>query len=401
MLLNRERAKDRMTKHNLEALIASSPANVLYTSNLCPYGQAFALLPLERDVEPAIIAPISGATPVVLMSPPWISDVRYYGEFYTNTSEVRDPMTDPERKMVRAQESWEKKKEKDPIALVLAVLKEREITNGKIGVDESSLPSEHSIWRKLKNTLPRLETVPARDIFRDIRMVKSEEEVERIQEATRITEKAWGAALEQTKEGMTEKEFAEIYQHTIISEQGTIMSWMGMYGAPIAFGCRTAFTDVAQPSGYRLKKGDLVRFDGGCGYMGYICDMARTAVLGQPSEKQRKYYNAILKGEQIAMEIAKPGAKPSEIFRAAVQSVREEGIPHYQRHHTGHGIGIEEYDPPLIGPNVHTPLEEGMILCFETPYYEIGWGGPMVEDIVVIGNRPRVLTRFSSELREI
>jgi len=150
-----------------------------------------------------------------------------------------------------------------------------------------------------------------------------------------------------------------------------------------------------------LKKGDLVRFDGGCGYMGYICDMARTAVLGQPSEKQRKYYNAILKGEQIAMEIAKPGAKPSEIFRAAVQSVREEGIPHYQRHHTGHGIGIEGYDPPLIGPNVHTPLEEGMILCFETPYYEIGWGGPMIEDIVVIGNRPRVLTRFSSELREI
>jgi Xaa-Pro dipeptidase len=399
MLLNLERAKDKMAKHNLEALVASSSANVLYASDLCPYGQAFALLPLERDVEPAIIAPISGATPVVLMSPPWISDVRYYGEFYINTSEMRDHMTEPERKMVRALKTW--KKEKDPITLILAVLKERGITKGKIGVDESSLPSEHSIWRRLKNTLPGLEAVPARDIFRDIRMAKSEKEVERIQEATRITEKAWGTALDQAREGMTEKEFAQIYQQTIISEQGSVMSWMGMYGAPIAFGSRTAFTDVAQPSGYRLRRGDLVRFDGGCRYMGYTCDMARTAVLGQPTDKQRKYYNAILKGEQIAMELAKPGAKPSEIFRRAVRTVREEGIQRYERHHTGHGIGIEEYDPPLIGPNVQTPLEEGMVLCFETPYYEIGWGGPMVEDIVVVGNRPRVLTKSNSDLQII
>jgi Xaa-Pro aminopeptidase len=232
-------------------------------------------------------------------------------------------------------------------------------------------------------------------------MVKSEEEVKRIQEATRITEKAWEAALEQTKERMTEKEFAKIYHHTIVSEEGNIVSRMGMYGAPIAFGRRTAFVDIAQPSGYRLKKGDLIRFDGGCSYMGYHCDTARSAVLGEPEEKQRKYYNAILKGEQLAVEMAKPGVKPSAIFEAAVEAVREGGIRHYQRHHTGHGIGVEGYDPPLIGPNVDTPLEEGMVLCFETPYYEIGWGGPMVEDTVVVGSRPRLLTKLSTELRAI
>lgn len=391
-----------MAKYNLKALIASSSANVFYTSDLCPYGKAFALLPRERDIEPAIIAPISGPTPVVLMSPPWISDVRYFGEFYTTTRSATEPLTDAERKLVKAQESWEKTKQADPTPLLIDLLKGRIITKGRVGVDESNVPPEHPFWQMIKCRLPNLEALRAQEIFREIRMVKSEEEIKRIREATRITEKAWGTALEQTTEGMTEKEFSEIYHGTMISEGGSIVSRMGMFGAPIAFGRRTAFVDIAQPSDYRLKKGDLIRFDGGCSYMGYPCDMSRSAVLGPPDEKLRKYYDAILEGEQLAIEMAEPGVKPSTIFEAAVEKVRKKGIPHFQRHHTGHGLGVEGYDPPLIGPNVDTPLEDGMVLCFETPYYEVGWGGPMIEDIVAITNKePCFLTKFSTELRII
>jgi len=397
MLLNRERAERKMITCHLEALVASSPANVLYTSDSFLNGQAFTLLPRDRNIEPALIAPISDPTPIVLMSPPWINDIRYYGEFYTTTKTAKEPLTEPERKMVKAQGSWDRTKEKNPATLLCNLLIERGITRGKIGVDESNLPHEHSFWQKLTNALPGLEGVPARNIFREIRMVKTPEEIDRIQEAARITEKAWESALEQTKEGMTEREFGEIYQHTIISEGGNVVSLGGMYGAPIAFGRRTAFVDIAQPSGYRLKKGDLIRFDGGCRYLGYYSDMARSAVLGQPNAKQQKYYNAIYKGEQLAIEMAKPGVKPSTIFNAAVEAVREE-IPHYHRNHTGHGLGIEGYDPPLISPDVETPLEEGMVLCFETPYYEIGWAGLMVEDTAVIENKPRLLTRSSGEL---
>ena len=391
-----------MTKYGLEALIASSSANVLYASDLCPYGKSLVFLPRERNVEGAIVSPISGPTPVVLMSPPWINDVRYYGKFYTVTRWASAPLTDSERRLVKAQESWEKTGETDPVSLIINILKERGITKGKIGVDESELPPEHPFWHKTKSSLPDLKAVTADSIFREIRMVKSEEEIRRIQEATRITEKAWGTALNQTKEGMTEKEFADIYHCTILSENGKISSRMGMYGAPIAFGRRTAFVDIAQPSDYRLKKGDLIRLDGGCSYMGYPCDTGRSAVLGEPDEKLRKYYGALLEGEQLSLEMAKPGVKPSTIFRAVVDTVREKGIPHYERHHVGHGSGIEGYDPPLIAPNVETPLEEGMVLCFETPYYEVGWGGPMVEDIVVINSKaPRLLTNFDPQLHVI
>lgn len=402
MLLNKERAREKMVRYGLEALIATSSANVFYTSDLCPYGRCFVLLPYDRNVEPAIVAPISGVTPIVLMSPPWISDVRYYGEFYTTTRWAKEPLTNAERKLVKAQESWEKTKEADPITCLIKLLDERGITTGKIGVDETNLPPEHPFWQKIKSNLPDLETVRAQKMFGEIRMVKSDEEIRRIREALRITEKALDTALEHASEGMIERKFAEIYQRAIISEGGKISSLMEMYGPPIAFGRRTAFVDIGLPSNYRLKKGDIIRFDGGCSYMGYHCDMGRSAVLGQPGEKLQKYYNAILEGEQLAIEMAKPGVKASLIFNTVIGKVRKSGIRHYKRHHTGHGWGIEGYDPPLVSPNDDTPLEEGMVLCFETPYYEVGWGGLIIEDVVVITeNEPRFLTKFSRELHII
>jgi len=80
MLLNKERAVEKMEKYGLEALIATSSANVFYTSDLCPYGKCFTLLPRKPSLEPAIVAPISAPTPIVLTSPPWVKDVHYYGE---------------------------------------------------------------------------------------------------------------------------------------------------------------------------------------------------------------------------------------------------------------------------------------------------------------------------------
>jgi Xaa-Pro aminopeptidase len=71
----------------------------------------------------------------------------------------------------------------------------------------------------------------------------------------------------------------------------------------------------------------------------------------------------------------KPGVPVSRLFALAVRTTREHGIPHYERHHVGHGIGLEPYDPPTINAATEQALEPGMVFCVETPYYEHGWGG--------------------------
>src|SRR5438046_6774676 len=131
--------------------------------------------------------------------------------------------------------------------------------------------------------------------------------------------------------------------------------------------------------------------------------IARTSraprVLGTPSDKQARYYAAILAGERAAIAAMKPGVPVNRLFAVAVRVTRENGLPHYQRHHIGHGIGLEPYDPPTINATTTTALEAGMVFCVETPYYEHGWGGVQVEDAVeVTPTGARALTRSSQEL---
>ena len=156
---------------------------------------------------------------------------------------------------------------------------------------------------------------------------------------------------------------------------------------------------VARGNTGEAENGELVRFDLGCVYQGYRSDISRTAVLGKPTDKQARYYAAILAGERAAIAAMKPGVPVSQLFDVAVRVTRESGLPHYQRHHVGHGIGLEPYDPPTINAATATALEPGMVFCVETPYYEHGWGGVQVEDAVEItASGARILTPSRADL---
>ena len=182
-------------------------------------------------------------------------------------------------------------------------------------------------------------------------------------------------------------------------EQQEIDSGGRPWFSVITFGERAAYAD-APPTSRSLKQGDVIRFDVGCVYQGYHSDIARTAVFGTPTTKMKEYYHAILAGEERGLEAMRPGVPLHDVFQRAVETVRSEGIPHYVRHHCGHGIGLEVYDPPLIGPKEQLVLEEGMVLCVETPYYEIGWGGLQIEDTVVITkDGPRIFNQRSRQLQ--
>ncbi|HUL02890.1 MAG TPA: M24 family metallopeptidase, partial [Gemmatimonadales bacterium] len=166
----------------------------------------------------------------------------------------------------------------------------------------------------------------------------------------------------------------------------------------VTMGHRAALADV-YASDAALKPGDLIRFDLGCVYQGYRSDISRTAVLGTPTEKQLRYYNAARDGEKAAIAAMKPGVAVNQIFETAMRVTRANGMPHYERHHVGHGIGLEPYDPPTINAAAAMPLEPGMVFCVETPYYEHGWGGVQVEDAVEItATGVRKLTQSSQEL---
>ncbi|MGA8615624.1 MAG: Xaa-Pro peptidase family protein [Xanthobacteraceae bacterium] len=236
----------------------------------------------------------------------------------------------------------------------------------------------------------------ARSAIMKARRTKLAEEVEKIAHAAAITERGLGKAFREAGAGVTELELS-----TIIAGEMRAGGGVPRF-VVVTCGERSALADAyATPA--KLSNGDLVRFDIGCTVDGYWADMARSAVVGEPTREQQERYDALLAGEAAERALARSGVSAGEMFKAAVDCVRQGALPDYKRSHCGHGIGIDVHEyPALSAANQGVELEDGMVLCVETPYYQIGWGGMMVEDIIVIrpdGNE--CLTHLPRDLRRL
>jgi len=309
--------------------------------------------------------------------------VACYGTFFFEYAEVPGDVGQKIRDFTRTAAA-------SPAEALAAVLGDLGVAGRRLGLDEGNLFA--ATWARLAERLAPATLVPAYQLFRRARMVKSPAEIERLARAARIAEDGIAAVVGMLGPGVTERDAVMAYEQEVVRQGAS------PYFSVITIGERAALADV-YPSPRALRSGDLVRFDRGCVFEGYRSDISRTAVLGQPSAKQARYYAAALAGERAAIEAMKPGVAVGHLFEVAVRVTREAGIPHYQRHHVGHGIGLEPYDPPTIAPGGDTALEPGMVFCVETPYYEHGWGGVQVEDAVeVTATGARLLTRSSPEL---
>ena len=154
-----------------------------------------------------------------------------------------------------------------------------------------------------------------------------------------------------------------------------------------------------EPSRAQLIPGEPLFIDVGCEFHGYWADFGRTACLGEPLPELQKAYEAIKHGHLQVIEQVKPGMTGDDVFELTIREVRNAGLEHYERHHTGHGIGAELYENVLISPGNMDVVEEGTVLNHESPYYEFGLGGLIVEDpFVVRAGGNEVLTSISPEL---
>lgn len=237
-------------------------------------------------------------------------------------------------------------------------------------------------------------TFDARPAIVKARSVKVPGEIATLRHAAEITERGLEKAFAAARPGMTEIDLATIISTEIVAGGGIPRFVV------VTAGDRAALAD-AYATRAVLKTGDLVRFDLGCTVDGYWADLARTVVIGEPTPLQRDRYQALLDGELAQLALARPGITAGDLFDVAVNRVRQGALPSYQRTHCGHGLGIGAHEFPTLNvANRAVEIVENMVLCVETPYYELGWGGMMVEDIIVItASGHESLTRLPRELR--
>jgi Xaa-Pro aminopeptidase len=377
MLMNADRLFAGMKKERLDAIVATMPENVTYSSGFWAMSQwirrgpqAYVLTPGEGKGEPVVIAS-TGLIDLVADPEVWVKDIARFGKFVVDrTPDVELDPWDQRMEALLGQAD-----QGDAVGALIKAIKARGLDKARIGVDEIGILPQY--WDKLADALPDATLVRAADVFRYARAIKTPEEIARLRRSAQIADLSIQAALDVAREGATEMDLARAFHAKTINEGG--MPVLGCIGV----GPRGAMTNV-QPSEHKIGRGDVIRFDVGGRYKHYRADIARNGVIGEPSKKLAQYHRAICVGLDRAIEMIRPGVRAADVFEAAVETVRREGLPHYQRSHVGHGIGLDGYDAPNIAPGSADVFEEGMVICVETPYYEMGFAGLQVEDTMVV-----------------
>jgi Xaa-Pro aminopeptidase len=264
----------------------------------------------------------------------------------------------------------------------------------RIGFEKTRLTYE--TYQGLKEALPLGSSLkPVGPIVDQFRMIKSEEEIEKIRRSVQTNSEAFENALRNVRVGISELELsAELdYQMRKLGAQRPAFETI------VASGPRTALPH-AQPTHERLKSNELVLIDVGAHQDGYSSDMTRMIFMGKPERATRAMYNAVLEAQLAAIAVVRPGVTAQRVDRAARQALKPAGLDKAFVHSTGHGLGLEIHEAPRLGKKDKTRLEAGMVITIEPGAYLEGTGGVRIEDTVLVTQSGcEVLTPTSKELR--
>jgi Xaa-Pro dipeptidase len=263
------------------------------------------------------------------------------------------------------------------------------LQTGNFGVDGQTMRVFE--WLALQTAGAQVEQV--RDMGKQLllaRARKTPAEVEAIQEAINISERALKDTLKQVQVGMTEREIAGLLNDAL-SAHG---SEGNAFGALVLIGEKSALPHGN--TGERvLQEGDTLLIDFGGMKHGYPADITRTFFWGEGSEELKKIHAIVARANEAARAIAAPGVPCGEVDHAARQVIEEAGYGEYFTHRTGHGLGLEVHELPQIASGVEDVLEVGMVFTIEPGIYLPNVGGVRIEDdMLITEDGARSLTSF-------
>jgi Xaa-Pro aminopeptidase len=250
----------------------------------------------------------------------------------------------------------------------------------RVGIEPSFLPSD------AKEVLSeRLDSVSLRDaqfVLERLRAIKTAVELDLVREASERVVSAMSATFDVCAPGMSKHDVVdrlrrEEHDRDLVFEYCLIAAGRSHNRAP---------------SNQRLQEGDVISIDSGGNYRGYIGDLSRMGVLGQPDAELSDLLQEIEEIQQRARRVIKPGALGGDIIAAGEEAVRR--APHGNvLDYTAHGIGLVSHEAPRLtdhGPvpyapyDADQPLKPGMVISIETAMLHVARGYIKLEDTLIV-----------------
>lgn len=265
--------------------------------------------------------------------------------------------------------------DQDPLAVVAGFLGDRKLARRPVAIEETD---RYFIVDKLQQALPGVKIVSANPVVRGCRMIKTAPEIALMQLAADVTVAAYRWAVPRIEAGMTPAQIGAL-----------MASATGKLGGDVEFNLILLGEAAAYPHGsgkpQKVVKDEIVLMDCGCTVHGYQSDISRTLVHGTASAEQRKVWNHVRHGQQIAFDAAQLGVPAGHVDDAVRRYYASLGYgPDYKlpglSHRTGHGIGLDGHEPVNFVRGEATPLAPGMCFSDEPGIYIPGSFGVRLED---------------------
>ncbi|WP_114953568.1 M24 family metallopeptidase [Sphingosinicella terrae] len=338
------RAQELMRELGLSALLIEPGASMTYFTGVHWWRSerlTAAILPV--DGEPAIVTP------------------------HFEEPSVRESLKVPAEVRV-----WNE--HEDPLRTVAGFLADRRLT-GPVGIEETV---RFFAVDGLRRAIPSVDLRPGAPVVRGCRMRKSARELALMQKAADITLAAYRHTIPRIERGMAPADIAAIMNGATRALGGNPEFALILLGEASAYPHGSG-----QPQAVRV--GEVVLMDCGCTVEGYQSDISRSFVFGEASAEQRRIWDQVRRGQDIAFAAAQPGRTAGSVDDAVRARYQEWGYgPDYRlpglSHRTGHGIGLEGHEPINLVRGETTMLAPGMCFSNEPGLYLPGQFGIRLED---------------------
>ena len=232
----------------------------------------------------------------------------------------------------------------------------------------------------IQQAVPSAEFTSASPVTSELRLLKEMDEISEMRRAVQIAQRSLLDILPLVKLGVNEKTIAaELTIQLLRNGSDPELPFQ-----PIVAGGPNSANPHLVPTGRTLQSGDLLVIDWGARSNGYCADLTRTFAIGEIDSELKAIYEAVKQANSAGRAASKPGATAGEVDLAARAVIEGAGYGAFFTHRTGHGLGLEDHEPPYIFNGNSLALRPGMTYTVEPGIYLPGRGGVRIEDNLVI-----------------
>lgn len=265
------------------------------------------------------------------------------------------------------------------------------VRKGRLGVESHDLPWDRA--RALVD-LVDAEVVPAPAHVEALRATKDAGELDLLRRACAITDEAFADLCGWISPGMPEREVARRLHDGLAGRGADDRA----FPAIVAGGPHSA-RPHHRPTDRPLATGEVVKLDFGALVGGYHADMTRMVALGALDDELEGVVALVREAQKAGVAAAVDGAGAAAVDAACRDVIAAAGHGDHFPHGTGHGVGLEIHEQPILRRGADATLRTGMVITIEPGVYLPGLGGVRIEDTVAVTDGPpEVLTRTPTDL---